>query len=77
MEEELTKQEKMRIYQKQWREENADKRHDYGVKYYAENKDKFIAYQIANKEHIQKRCKEYYQNKKQEKLNLKIKELLK
>jgi hypothetical protein len=74
MTEELTKQEKMRLYQKKWRQENAEKRSEYGIKYYANNKDKFVAYQIANKEHIQERCKAYYQKKKLEKLNLKINE---
>jgi len=77
MEAELTKKEKMRIYQQKWREDNADRRHDYGVKYYNENKDKFVAYQLAHKDEIRQRCKENYQKKKQEKLNLKIKELLK
>ena len=70
MEEELTKQEKIRLYQKQWREDNWEKRSDYGIKYYANNKDKFVAYQLANKDHIKERCKQYYIRKKAEKLKI-------
>lgn len=76
MEEELTKQEKMKLYQKKWREDNYKRRHDYAVNYYAENKDKYKEYYSINVEHIKARNKAYYQKKKQDKLDLKIKNLL-
>ena len=64
MENELTKEEKLRLYRAKWRADNVERRKEYAVKYYNENKEKYQLYNLANKDRIKEYAKQYYLNKK-------------
>ena len=68
MTDELTKEAKIKAYQAKWREDNAEKKQEYGIKYYAENKDKFREYHLVNKDRIKEYAKQYYIKRKAEQL---------
>ena len=77
MEEELTKLKQKKEYQKKWRQDNFVKRSIYGQEYYANNKEKYVDYYFKNLDHIKERSKQYYIRRKAEKLEEKIKNLIK